>query len=156
MPELHDFQRDEPMRGERSPAAAALVAAAERAADEILSEARADASRLRAEAGADAARTRRDADEDARGVVADARDAVDDVLRRAQSLAGELEQLGTALHRNAERILDDVRAAHEALRAEADAAAARVPAMDGERIIRRLPFEPRPDFEVPSSLGARR
>jgi cell division septum initiation protein DivIVA len=168
MPHLHDQEAEDGGTlggGTRSPAAAALVSAAERAADEILAEARADAGRLRAEAAADAARTRRDADEDARQVVRDARDSVDDVLRAAQTLARQLEQLGTALHRNAERLLDDVRAAHNALRAEADAAAARLPAAtDGDGVGfdvhvsrgRDLPFEPRPDFEIPPSLHGRR
>ena len=153
MTDLHDQDRDVPPAGERSPAAAALVAAAERAADEILAEARADASRLRAEAGAAAVRSRRDAEEDARDVVAGAREAVDDVLGRARRLARDLDALGSALHRVGERLLTDAQRAHEALRAEVDAADAEAgPGPQGPG----LPFEPRPDFEVPASLGTRR
>src|SRR3954451_358345 len=158
MRQFHDQERDaDRSLGGRSPSAAALVSAAERAADEILAEARGDAARMKVQAGADAERTRREADEDARAVVRQAREAVDDVSSAAQRLARELEQLSDALHRNAERILEDVRSAHAALRAEADAAAARVPAMrDHDRGFdvrvsrsRELPFEPAPEFEIP-------
>jgi hypothetical protein len=164
---FHDQERedDEVYGGQRSPAAAALVSAAERAADEILAEARADAERMRRESAAEAERLRADAEDEARATVREARETVDGVMRSAEALAEQLQQLGTALHRNAALLLEDVRVAHVALRAEADAAASRLPSQpppasdDGldVRITRNreLPFEP-PAFEIPPSLRARR
>ena len=98
-------------------------------------------------------RTRRDAEQDARDVVGGARDAVDDVLVRARRLARDLDGLGATLQRAGERLLADAQRAHDALQAEVDAVEAEGgPALQGPR----LPFEPRPDFEVPASLGTRR
>jgi hypothetical protein len=91
------------------------VAAVHEAQDEI--------ARVRADADAYAEDTKRDAKADARAIIAEAHDAARGVLHDGTTLSGHLQELSDSLHRNAERLLNDVKLAHARLTADLDQAA---------------------------------
>jgi hypothetical protein len=87
-----------------------------------LREATDDAARMRAEAESYAEDTRQTARNDAREIVNEAHDAARGVLTDGTELSGHLQELSDSLHRNAERLLNDVKLAHARLTADLDQA----------------------------------
>jgi hypothetical protein len=96
---------------------------AERRKLTAIDEAKAEAARIRADADAYAAETKRTAKSDARDVIAEAHDAARDVLHDGTTLSSHLQELSDSLHKNAERLLNDVKLAHARLTADLDQAA---------------------------------
>ena len=95
----------------------------------------------------------------ARELVSEARQATREVLRDGEALSGHLRELSEALRTNAERLLRDVRAAHDELkarldRADPDLTASRADRRPGSRRPRR--DEPDvPEFlRAPAALTA--
>jgi hypothetical protein len=88
-----------------------------------VAEATDEAARVRADAEAYAEDTRQDARRAAREMIAEAHDAARDVLHDGTTLSGHLQELSDSLHRNAERLLNDVKLAHARLTADLDQAA---------------------------------
>jgi hypothetical protein len=128
-------------------------------------EAQAEAARLRADADAYAEETKRNAKSDAREVLAEAHAAARGVLHDGSLLSGHLQQLSDSLHRNAERLLGDVKLAHARLTADLDQATPAGPADPAPRASRgtppassATPSRPRADddFEVPEFVPGRR
>jgi hypothetical protein len=70
------------------------------------------------------------------------------VLREGEQLSGNLRELSDALRVNAERLLRDVRAAHEELKSRLDA-------VDLDRRPPPTP-QPPPDLDVPEFLPRQR
>jgi hypothetical protein len=99
----------------RSEAEARKVAAVAEAGEEAL--------RVRAAADAYAEETQQDAKRAAREIIAEAHGAARDVLHDGTTLSGHLQELSDSLHRNAERLLNDVKLAHARLTADLDQAA---------------------------------
>jgi hypothetical protein len=95
---------------------------AERHKAALVQEATAEAARVRAEADAYAEDTKLTARNDARDVVGEAHDAARGVLHDGTELSGHLQELSDSLHRNAERLLNDVKLAHARLTADLDQA----------------------------------
>ena len=87
------------------------------------SRGRREALRVRAAADAYAEETREDAKRAAREIIAEAHAAARDVLHDGTTLSGNLQELSDSLHRNAERLLNDVKLAHARLTADLDQAA---------------------------------
>jgi hypothetical protein len=136
------------------------------------SDAEAEAARLRAEVDTYANETKQAARNDAREIIAEAQAAARAVLADGTELSGHLDELGSSLRRNAERLLNDVKLAHARLTAELDQA---TPAADeGEPRAPAPGFASRPaserrpprrgagrsrgddDFEIPEFLPGRR
>ncbi len=88
-----------------------------------LAEASEGALRVRAEADAYAEEAKQDAKRAAREIIAEAHAAARDVLHDGTTLSGHLQELSDSLHRNAERLLNDVKLAHARLTADLDQAA---------------------------------
>ncbi len=99
----------------RSEAEARKVAAVAEAGEEAL--------RVRAAADAYAEEAQADAKRAAREIIAEAHAAARDVLHDGTTLSGHLQELSDSLHRNAERLLNDVKLAHARLTADLDQAA---------------------------------
>jgi cell division septum initiation protein DivIVA len=131
-----------------------------------LAEAQEQAARVRADADAYAEDAKRNAKVDAREMIAEAQAAARDVLHDGTELSGHLQELSDSLHRNAERLLNDVKLAHARLTADLDQAAPAGPIDSAPRASRggdaggRAPTPPRSrpddDFEVPEFLPGRR
>jgi hypothetical protein len=150
----------------RSEAEARKAAAVAEAAEEAL--------RVRAAADAYAEETQQDAKRAAREIIAEAHGAARDVLHDGTTLSGHLQELSDSLHRNAERLLNDVKLAHARLTADLDQAAPaggidsapRVSRGDGSTAISPgFASKPNPvisrkggddDFEIPEFLPGRR
>ena len=88
-----------------------------------VAEASEEALRLRAAGDAYAEEARQDAKRAAREIIAEAHAAARDVLHDGTTLSGHLQELSDSLHRNAERLLNDVKLAHARLTADLDQAA---------------------------------
>jgi cell division septum initiation protein DivIVA len=88
-----------------------------------VAEAGEEALRVRAAADAYAEETQQDAKRAAREIIAEAHAAARDVLHDGTTLSGHLQELSDSLHRNAERLLNDVKLAHARLTADLDQAA---------------------------------
>jgi hypothetical protein len=88
-----------------------------------VAEASEEALRVRAAADAYAEETQADAKRAAREIIAEAHAAARDVLHDGTTLSGHLQELSDSLHRNAERLLNDVKLAHARLTADLDQAA---------------------------------
>lgn len=88
-----------------------------------LAEASEEALRVRAAADAYAEEAKQDAKRAAREIIAEAHAAARDVLHDGTTLSGHLQELSDSLHRNAERLLNDVKLAHARLTADLDQAA---------------------------------
>lgn len=88
-----------------------------------VAEAGEEALRVRAAADAYAEETQQDAKRAAREIIAEADGAARDVLHDGTTLSGHLQELSDSLHRNAERLLNDVKLAHARLTADLDQAA---------------------------------
>jgi hypothetical protein len=88
-----------------------------------VAEAGEEALRVRAAADAYAEETQQDAKRAARDIIAEAHGAARDVLHDGTTLSGNLQELSDSLHRNAERLLNDVKLAHARLTADLDQAA---------------------------------
>lgn len=95
---------------------------AERRKAAALAEAQGKATRVRADADAYAEETKRTAKDDARAILAEAHAAARGVLHDGTELSGHLNELSDSLHRNAERLLNDVKLAHARLTADLDQA----------------------------------
>jgi hypothetical protein len=95
---------------------------AERRKAAAVAEAQAEATRVRADADAYAEETKRTAKDDARAIIAEAHAAARGVLHDGTELSGHLSELSDSLHRNAERLLNDVKLAHARLTADLDQA----------------------------------
>jgi hypothetical protein len=124
-----------------------------------LREATDDAARVRAEAESYAEDTRQTARNDAREIVNEAHDAARGVLTDGTELSGHLQELSDSLHRNAERLLNDVKLAHARLTADLDQATpagGTDPAPSASR--GPAPSPPRSDdgFDVPEFIPRRR
>ncbi|HWH93606.1 MAG TPA: hypothetical protein VNT03_07075 [Baekduia sp.] len=87
-----------------------------------VSEAQSEAARVRADADAYAEEIKRAAKDDARAIIAEAHAAARGVLHDGSELSGHLQELGDSLHRNAERLLNDVKLTHARLTADLDQA----------------------------------
>ncbi len=83
-----------------------------------VAEAGEEALRVRAAADAYAEETQADAKRAAREIIAEAHGAARDVLHDGTTLSGHLQELSDSLHRNAERLLNDVKLAHARLTAD--------------------------------------
>jgi hypothetical protein len=139
---------------------------AERRKVAAVQEAQEEAARVRADADAYADDAKRNAKVDAREVLAEAHGAARAVLHDGTELSGHLQELSDSLHRNAERLLNDVKLAHARLTADLDQAtpAGRVdPAPRSSRgdaaSARTTPpprSRPDDDLEVPEFLPGRR
>lgn len=103
--------------------AAQTRAEAEARKSAALAEAAEEAARVRADAEAWSLDTRGEAKTAAREIIAEAHDAARDVLHDGTTLSGHLQELSDSLHRNAERLLNDVKLAHARLTADLDQAA---------------------------------
>jgi hypothetical protein len=88
-----------------------------------MAEASEEALRVRASGDAYAEEARQDAKRAAREIIAEAHAAARDVLHDGTTLSGHLQELSDSLHRNAERLLNDVKLAHARLTADLDQAA---------------------------------
>ena len=132
-------------------AARLRVQAADEEAHEVRAEAlqAADELRLAAAAKADAERERAHAR--ARELLAEARAAARDVLREGEQLSGHLRELSDSLRVNAERLLRDVRAAHDELKARLDAVD-----VDRRPAPRRTAEPEAPELDVPEFIPRRR
>jgi hypothetical protein len=138
---------------------------AERRKVTAVQEAQDEAARVRADADAYAEEAKRNAKSDARDIIAEAHDAARGVLHDGSMLSGHLQELSDSLHRNAERLLNDVKLAHARLTADLDQAAPAGPADPAPRASRgpaadAPPAPPRRgpdgDFEVPEFVPGRR
>jgi hypothetical protein len=139
---------------------------AERHKAATIAEAQDAAARVRADADAYAEDTRRNAKTEARDIIAEARAAARGVLHDGSELSGHLQELSDSLHRNAERLLNDVKLAHARLTADLDQAAPAGPIDSPPRASRgggsggraANPPRSRPDddLEVPEFLPGRR
>jgi cell division septum initiation protein DivIVA len=138
---------------------------AERRKVGAVQEAQEEATRLRADADAYAEDTKREAKVAAREIIAEAHDAARGVLHDGTTLSGHLQELSDSLHRNAERLLNDVKLAHARLSADLDQAApagAVDPAPSASRGTLSTPTPtpprrgPNGDFEVPEFVPGRR
>lgn len=98
------------------------VQAADDEAEQVRLEAESDAEQLRRDAAEQARAERERAEDRARELIAEARLAAHDVLREGEILSGHLRELSDSLRVNAERLLRDVRDAHEELTARLDRA----------------------------------
>jgi cell division septum initiation protein DivIVA len=87
------------------------------------SDAEAESARVRAEVEAYAKDAKQAARDDARAIVNEAQAAARGVLSDGTELSGHLQELSDSLHRNAERLLNDVKLAHARLTADLDQAA---------------------------------
>ena len=134
-------------------AARLRVKAADDEADEVRAEAVAEADEVRAGAAAKAQEERDRAHARAREVLEEARAAARDVLREGEQLSGHLRELSDALRVNAERLLRDVRAAHNELKARLDAVDLDRPPPAASA---RAPEPAGPDLDVPEFLPRRR
>jgi len=105
----------EAVRAEARREVAALRVEAERRAVELTHGAREQVERERGEADAYGQQVREEADARAEALVSDARRAGGDVLAQASELSENLRALGDSLYANADRLLRDVRLAHQAL-----------------------------------------
>jgi hypothetical protein len=132
-----------------------------------VSEAQAEGARLRADADAYAEETKRNAKVDARDIIAEAHTAARGVLHDGSTLSGHLQELSDSLHRNAERLLNDVKLAHARLTADLDQAAPAGGTDPAPRASRGTgagsgpastppPARGGDDFEVPEFLPGRR
>jgi hypothetical protein len=139
-----------------------------------VAEATDEAARVRADAEVFAEDARQDARRAARELIAEAHDAARDVLHDGTTLSGNLQELSDSLHRNAERLLNDVKLAHARLTADLDQAAPAGGIDTAPRVSRGSDpasaspgFASRPnpvidhgrgddDFEVPEFLPGRR
>lgn len=102
-------------------AAALRVEAADDDAEQVRAEAVAAAGQIRADAAARAEQDRDRAHAQARELITEARAATREVLREGERLSGHLRELSDALRVNAERLLRDIRSAHDELTARLDA-----------------------------------
>ena len=89
----------------------------------LLAEASSEAARVRADADAYAEDTKLAARDEARAIINEAHAAARGVLNDGTELSGHLQELSDSLHRNAERLLNDVKLAHARLTADLDQAA---------------------------------
>ncbi|MDX6701692.1 MAG: hypothetical protein QOF26_1918 [Baekduia sp.] len=130
-----------------------------------VSEAQAEGARLRADADAYAEETKRNAKVDARDIIAEAHAAARGVLHDGSTLSGHLQELSDSLHRNAERLLNDVKLAHARLTADLDQAAPAGGTDPAPRASRGAgagaastppPARGDADFDVPEFLPGRR
>jgi cell division septum initiation protein DivIVA len=87
------------------------------------SDAEVEAAHVRAEVEAYAKEARQVARDDARDIVGEAHAAARGVLTDGTELSGHLQELSESLHRNAERLLNDMKLAHARLTADLDQAA---------------------------------
>jgi cell division septum initiation protein DivIVA len=169
-----------------------IVEQARRDAESLISQARVDvqgvhdeAARARSDAEAEAGQQRAEVEtyakdvkqaarDDARAIVAEAQNAARGVLSDGTELSGHLQELSDSLHRNAERLLNDVKLAHARLTADLDQAgpaggvdsavdasrAGEAPATPGfasrPTPSPRRGSRPDDDFEVPEFLPGRR
>jgi cell division septum initiation protein DivIVA len=168
-----------------------IVEQARRDAETLISQARVDvqgvhdeAARARNDAEAESARVRAEVEDyakdakqaardDARAIVGEAQAAARGVLTDGTELSGHLQELSDSLHRNAERLLNDVKLAHARLTADLDQAApgsvdTAPRASRGEETAtpgftsrpaprgQTRPSGPDDDFEVPEFLPGRR
>lgn len=101
--------------------AARVRAEADAHREQQLDSTRGDVAAMLVEAQELADETRRRARADAQAIVGEAHSAARRVMREGAGLSDQLEQLSTSLHRNAERLLGDVSAAHRALVGQLDA-----------------------------------
>jgi uncharacterized protein (DUF885 family) len=138
---------------------------AERRKVTAVQEAQEEAARVRADADAYAEDAKRSAKADARDIIAEAHDAARGVLHDGSMLSGHLQELSDSLHRNAERLLNDVKLAHARLSADLDQAAPAGPTEPAPRASRGRAADPPPtpprggpdgDFEVPEFVPGRR
>jgi hypothetical protein len=139
---------------------------AERRKLAAVQEAQDEAARIRADADTYAEDAKRSAKADARDIIAEAHDAARGVLHDGTQLSGHLQELSDSLHRNAERLLNDVKLAHARLTADLDQATPAGAADDAPRASRGTPPAPAPssparprsdgDFDVPEFLPGRR
>src|SRR4051794_30110560 len=142
------------------------------------SDAEAEAARVRAEVEVYAKEARQAARDDARAIVGEAQAAARGVLTDGTELSGHLQELSDSLHRNAERLLNDVKLAHARLTADLDQAAPAGGPDDAPRASRgpspasptpgfasrpatpppapRGPSRPDDDFQIPEFLPGRR
>lgn len=97
--------------------------------------ARREATKIQEEAATEATTQRERARDDARALVGEARDAARTVLSEGEQLSANLAEMGQSLRVNSERLLRDVRAAHNQLIATLDRIA---PAGAGELRARRV------------------
>ena len=88
---------------------------AESNALEIVARAQQEADSARQQAAAQAAETRASAEDEAHALVRDARAAARETLKEGTALSDDLRQLGESLMVNADRLLRDVREAHDRL-----------------------------------------
>lgn len=125
-------QAAEKLRAAAEERATARIAEAERAAqlrvraaDDDADQVRADAvlaaDELRRQAAAKADEERDRASARARDLLGEARAAARDVLREGEQISGHLRELSDSLRVNADRLLRDIRAAHDELKARLDA-----------------------------------
>jgi vacuolar-type H+-ATPase subunit H len=94
------------------------IEAAEKEAQEILSEARQEAERLRAEAEA----TSNEAAGKALSFLSDARQTADGVRSEGLELVSNLREMGNSLRGNADRLLNDIRQVHSRMLDQLDMA----------------------------------
>jgi hypothetical protein len=128
--------------------AAAARAAADQHRESSLAEIRDETTRLRAEADSYADQIKIKAKADARATIKEAHDAARHVLHDGQQLSTDLGELSVSLHRNADRLLRDVKLAHARLVAELDQAQ---PAESGGSSPSSS-LESPDDFDVPEFL----
>jgi cell division septum initiation protein DivIVA len=129
------------------------------------SDAEAEALQMRAELETYAKDARQAARDDARAIVGEAQNAARGVLSDGTELSGHLQELSDSLHRNAERLLNDVKLAHARLTADLDQAGPAAGVDSAPSVTRRAPEPtrgpgsrpgPDDDFEVPEFLPGRR
>jgi hypothetical protein len=128
-------------------AAALRVKAADDEAAQVRADAVAAADEIRATAAERAEQDRDRAHAQARELITEARGAAREVLREGEQLSGHLRELSDALRVNAERLLRDVRAAHDELKSRLDA-------IDLDRRAPQPQTQPKPprDLDVPEFL----
>jgi cell division septum initiation protein DivIVA len=107
----------EELRAQADRLARKRTAEADRAAQERVSAAVTEAAEITTEARQQAEEILREAQHERRELLADATRVGEEVLARGLELSRALEQLGTSLQANARKVLDDVRRAHAQLTA---------------------------------------
>ncbi|MCW3002030.1 MAG: hypothetical protein JWQ20_1328 [Conexibacter sp.] len=135
---------------------------AERRKAAAVQEAQEEAARVRFDADSYAEDTKRNAKADAREILAEAHDAARGVLHDGSMLSGHLQELSDSLHRNAERLLTDVKLAHARLTADLDQATPAGPSEPAPRGAAAAASRTPPDrggdgdFDVPEFVPGRR